>query len=93
MTFSWIFHFSLIDFSKKIYENLFHKWAMPLGYMKVGMWSKKPKVIFSGRYCMLQNWPDYSDPTVQCPHSEEEHSVAMICGFRDELHDLRVKTR
>ena len=37
---------------------------MPLGYMKVGMWSKKPKAIFLGRYCMLQSWPDYSDPTV-----------------------------
>ena len=32
--------------------------------MKVGMWSKKPKTIFLGRYCMLQSWPDYSDPTV-----------------------------
>ena len=37
---------------------------MPSRYMKVGMWSKKPKVIFFGRYCMLQSWPDYSDLTV-----------------------------
>ena len=29
---------------------------------------------------------------VQCPQSEEEHSVATICGFGDESHDLRVKT-
>ena len=36
-------------------------------YMKVGMWSNKPKAIFLGRYCMLQSWPDYSDPTVVSP--------------------------
>ena len=29
---------------------------------------------------------------VQCPQSEEEHSVATFCGFGDESHDLRVKT-
>ena len=34
-TFSWIFHFSLIDFSWKIYENLFPKWGPPWGYMKL----------------------------------------------------------
>ena len=44
--FSWIFQFSLIDFSKKIYENLFCKWEMPLGYMKVGMGLKKQKAYF-----------------------------------------------
>ena len=37
---------------------------MPSGYMKVVMGSKKPKPNFLGRYCMLQSWPDYSDPTV-----------------------------
>ena len=37
---------------------------MPSGYMKVVMGSKKPKANFLGRYCMLQSWPDYSDPTV-----------------------------
>ena len=35
-----------IDFSKKIYENLFCKWEMPLGYMKVGMGLKKQKAYF-----------------------------------------------
>ena len=30
--------------------------------------------------------------SVQCPQSEEEYSVATICGFGDESHDLRVKT-
>ena len=29
---------------------------------------------------------------VQCPHSEEEDSVATICGFGDDFHDLRVQT-
>ena len=39
---------------------------MPSGYMKVGtyMWLKKPKATFLERYCMLQSWPDYSNPTV-----------------------------
>ena len=34
ITFSWIFYFSLVDFLEKIVENLFHKWALPLGYVK-----------------------------------------------------------
>ena len=29
---------------------------------------------------------------LQCPHSEEEDSVATICGFGDKFHDLRVQT-
>ena len=45
-TFSWIFHFSLVDFSEKIYEIFFHQWAMLLGYMKEYMGSKKPKASF-----------------------------------------------
>ena len=28
------------------------------------MGSKKPKANFLGSYCILQSWPDYSDPTV-----------------------------
>ena len=27
---------------------------------------------------------------VQCPHSEEEDSVATICGFEDKFQDLKV---
>ena len=42
-TFSWIFHFSLIDFSWKIFENLFYKWGTPWGYMKLTTRSKKSK--------------------------------------------------
>ena len=45
-TFSWIFHFSLKDFSKKIYLNFFCKREMPLGYMKVGMGVKKQEAYF-----------------------------------------------
>ena len=30
--------------------------------------------------------------SIQCPHSEEEHSVATICGFEEEFNDMRVKT-
>ena len=26
---------------------------------------------------------------VQCPHSEEEYSVATICGFEDEFQNLK----
>ena len=32
-SFSWIFHFWFIDFSKKIFEFFFHKWGMPWGYI------------------------------------------------------------
>ena len=28
---------------------------------------------------------------IQCPQSEEGHSVATFFGFGDESHDLRVK--
>ena len=59
-TSSWIFHFS-----EKIYENLFHKWAMPLGYMKECMGSKKPKASFKESYRVLQSWPHYIDSTVE----------------------------
>ena len=37
---------------------------MPFGYVEVGMGAKNPKGSFWGRYCVLQSWPDYSDPTV-----------------------------
>ena len=29
---------------------------------------------------------------IQCPHSKGEDSVATICGFGNESHDLRVQT-
>ena len=29
---------------------------------------------------------------IQCPHSEEEDSVAKSCGFGDEFHELKVST-
>ena len=45
-TFSWIFHFSLVDFWEKIHKFFLHKWAMPLGYVKECMGSKKPKASF-----------------------------------------------
>ena len=53
-TFSWIFHFSLIDFSWKIFENLFHKWGTPWGYMKLTTRSKKSKTYYLGKYGLLQ---------------------------------------
>ena len=39
-TFSRIFHFSFIDFSRKIYETFFLKWGMPFGYRKLYTRSK-----------------------------------------------------
>ena len=33
-----------------------------------------------------------NDKNIQCPHSEEEDSVATICGFGDNFRDLRVQT-
>ena len=47
-SFSWIFHFSLIDFSKKIFEIFFHKCQMPWGYVELGPRSKKEKKLFGG---------------------------------------------
>ena len=34
-TFSWIFDFLLIDFSRKIFDIFFLKWGMPFGYMEL----------------------------------------------------------
>ena len=39
-SFSWIFHFSLIDFSKKIFEIFFNKCLMPWGYVDLCTGSK-----------------------------------------------------
>ena len=47
-TFSWIFHFSLIDFAKKISEICFHKCQMPLGCVELCSRSKKKKTYFGG---------------------------------------------
>ena len=69
-TFSWIFHFSLVDFSEKIYEIFFHQWAMLLGYMKEYMGSKKPKASFWESYRRLQSWPHYIDRTVAGFHCD-----------------------
>ena len=77
-TFSWIFHFSLVDFSEKIYENLFHKWAMPLGYMKECTGSKKPKVSFWDSYRVLQSWPYYIDLTVDDDYERNKRWNILI---------------
>ena len=52
-TFSWIFDFSLIDFSGKIFEIFFLKWGMPCGYMELYTWSKQKKKYFWLRYGFL----------------------------------------
>ena len=53
-SFSWIFHFSLIDFSKKIFEIFFHKRLMPWGYVELCARSNKKKTYFWGRYGFLR---------------------------------------
>ena len=53
-TFSWIFHFSLKDFSKKILEFFFHKCQMPLGYVELCARSKKKKTYFGGIHSFLR---------------------------------------
>ena len=53
-TFSWIFHFSLIDFSEKIFEFFFHKCQMPLGYVELCVRSKKTKTYFEGIHSLLR---------------------------------------
>ena len=52
-TFSWIFDFSLIDFSGKIFEFFFLKWGMPCGYMELYTRSKQKKKYFWLRYGFL----------------------------------------
>ena len=52
-TFSWIFDFSLIDFSGKIFEIFFLKWGMPCGYMELYTRSKQKKKYFWLRYGFL----------------------------------------
>ena len=46
--FSWIFNFSLIDSSKKIFDVFFHKCQMPLGYVELSARSKMKKTYFGG---------------------------------------------
>ena len=53
-SFSWIFHFSLIDFSKKIFEIFFCKCPMPWGYVELCTRSKKEKTYFGGNYGFLR---------------------------------------
>ena len=53
-SFSWIFHFSLIDFSKKIFEIFFHKCQMPWGYVELCTRSKKEENFFGGRNGFLR---------------------------------------
>ena len=43
---SWIFHFLLIDFSKKIFEIFFHNCQMPWGYVELCARSRKKKTYF-----------------------------------------------
>ena len=52
-TFSWIFHFSFIDFSMEIYQTFFLKWGMPCGYMELYTRSKQKKNYFWLRYGFL----------------------------------------
>ena len=53
-SFSWIFHFSLIDFSKKIFEIFFRKCLMPWGYVELCTRLNKKKTYFWGRYGFLR---------------------------------------
>ena len=52
-TFSCIFHFSLKDFSKKIFEIFFYKCQMSLGYVELCGRSKKKKIYFGGIHSYL----------------------------------------
>ena len=53
-SFSWIFHFSLIDFSKKIFEIFFRKCLMPWGYVELCTRSNKKKTYIWGIYGFLR---------------------------------------
>ena len=51
------FILTFIDFSKKIYEILFHKWGMPWRYVKLGTKSKIKKTYYWGRNDLLPRMP------------------------------------
>ena len=53
-TFSWIFHFSLKDFLKKMYEIFSHKCQMPLGYVELCARFKK-NLFWGDSQLPLQN--------------------------------------
>ena len=61
---SRIFNFLLIDFSKKIFENLFHKWGTTWEYIKLTTRSRKSKTYYLGIYGLLPTCSFYSDLTV-----------------------------
>ena len=50
---SRIFHFLLVNFSKKIFENLFHKWGTTWEYIKLTTRSRKSKTYFVTNHCFL----------------------------------------
>ena len=53
-SFSWIFHFSLIDFSKKIFEILFSQMPDALGVCGTMCKVKKKKIHLGGRHGLLR---------------------------------------
>ena len=55
------FSFLLIDFSNKIFENLFHKWGTTWEYIKLTTRSRKSKTYYLGIYGLLPTCSFYSD--------------------------------
>ena len=51
-TFEWIFHFSYIHFSRKIFENSFYPWGPPWACRRLGTW---PKYSIKGK-CRSNLW-------------------------------------
>ena len=48
--------------------------------------SNPPRAVLKIHYMKI---PLYSN-FIQCPHSEEEDSIATICGFENEFQGLKV---
>ena len=64
-TFSQIFRFWFIDFSKKIFEIFFYPWGLPWGYVDQCKMLQVKKNNFWSRSCFLQTWNLFTWDTVQ----------------------------
>ena len=85
-TFSQIFRFWFIDFSKKIFEIFFYPWGLPWGYVDQCKMLQVKKNNFWSRSCFLQTWNLFTWDTVQCP--ETRGSSFKIKAFLINIFQL-----
>ena len=77
-TFSWIFCFWFIDFSKKIFEIFFYPWGLPMGYVDLCKMLEMKKNYFWSRSRFLQTWNLFTWDTVY---------IYSVCIFVDIINE------